>query len=58
MLLVRTLILLLLIAAGVSFALFAFTGQARHKQRGLAILKWTLAAAFVFFAVLIWDRVA
>lgn len=58
MLLVRTLILLLLLASGVCFALFALTGQARHKQRGLQILTWTLGVAFVFFAVMIWDRVA
>lgn len=58
MLLVRTLILLLLLASGVCFALFALTGQSRYKQLGLKILIWTLVAAFVFFAVMIWDRVA
>lgn len=53
MLLVRTLIFLLLLSAGVSFALYAYTNQPRFKRYGLAVLKWTLLAAFGFFAVLI-----
>lgn len=55
---VRIAIFLLLFAAGVSFALFAITSQVRYKRAGLAILKWTLVAAFIFFAILIADRVA
>lgn len=58
MLFVRTVLLVLLLAAGVSFAMFALTGRAHHKARGLKILKWTLVGAFVFFAVLIVDRLA
>ncbi len=58
MLLFRWLILFLLIAALVSFAFFAGTGQVRFKVWGLLILKWTLIAAFGFFAVLILERVA
>jgi hypothetical protein len=58
MLLFRWLILFLLIAALVSFAFFAGTGQVRFKNWGLLILKWTLIAAFGFFAVLILERVA
>ncbi len=54
---VRIAIFLLLFAAGVSFALFAITSQDRYKRTGLAILKWTLVAAFVFFAVLIADQI-
>ena len=56
MLALRWLILLPLIAAVVCFMLFAVTGQAKFKRIGLLVLKWTLAAAFVFFAVLIFDR--
>lgn len=56
MLFVRTVLLVLLLAAGVSFAQFVFTGKPHYKQRGLKILKWTLVGAFVFFAVLIADR--
>ena len=36
--------------------LYAATGQARFKRMGLRILTWTLAAAFVFFGVLIFDN--
>lgn len=58
MLLVRWIILLLLLAAVVLFMLYAGTGQARFKRLGLTIVKWTLIAAFGFFAVLIFERVA
>ena len=57
MLLVRSLLLILLLSAGVSFALYALTSQPRYKRYGLAVLKWTLLAAFGFFAVLIAERV-
>ena len=58
MLLFRWLILLFLLAAIVSFMLYAGTGPARFKQFGLVVLKWTLIAVFGFFAVLILERVA
>ncbi len=57
MLIFRWALFLLLIAAGVSFAFYAATGQARYRHWGLVILKWTLLAAFGFFAVLILERV-
>ena len=57
MLLFRWAIFLLLLAAGVSFALYAATGQPRYKRWGLVILKWTMLAAFGFFGVLIFERV-
>lgn len=57
MLLFRWLILLFLLAAIVSFMFYAGTGQARFKRYGLVILKWTLIAAFGFFAVLILERI-
>jgi hypothetical protein len=56
MLLFRWLFLLLLLAAGVSFAFYAGTGQARYRRFGLVVLKWTLIAAFGFFAVLILEQ--
>ncbi len=56
MLALRWLILVPLIVSVVCFMLFAVTGQAKFKRIGLLVLKWTLAAAFVFFAVLIFDR--
>ena len=58
MLLVRWIVLLLLLAAIVLFMFYAGTGQVRFKRLGLTILKWTLIAAFGFFAVLILERVA
>jgi hypothetical protein len=53
MLIFRWAILLLLLAAGVSFAFYAGTGRPHFKRFGWLILKWTLLAAFGFFAVLI-----
>lgn len=58
MLLFRWLIFLLLIGAAVCFAFYAGTGQARYRRWGLLTLKWTLIAAFGFFAVLILQRIA
>jgi hypothetical protein len=58
MLVFRWAILLLLLAAGVSFAFYAGTGQVRFKRFGLVVLKWTLLAAFGFFGVLILERLA
>ena len=56
MLLFRWAILLLLLAAGVSFAFYAGTGQLIYRRFGWIVLKWTLLAAFGFFAVLITER--
>ncbi|MDP2820085.1 MAG: hypothetical protein Q8O29_17780 [Polaromonas sp.] len=52
----RILIVLLLVAAGISFALFAITSNTRYKRTGLRLLGGTLIAAFVFFAILIADE--
>jgi hypothetical protein len=57
MLLFRWLILLLLLGAAVSFAFYAGTGQTKYRRYGLLTLKWTLIAAFCFFAVLILERI-
>ena len=58
MLLFRWAILFLLLMAGVSFAFYAGTGQMKYRRFGWVVLKWTLLAAFGFFAVLIAERVA
>ena len=58
MLIFRWAILLLLLSAGVCFAFYAGTGQARFKQWGLVILKWTVLAGLGFFGVLILERIA
>lgn len=56
MLIFRWAIMLLLLAAGVSFALYAGTGEPRFKKFGLVVLKWTLIAAFGFFLVLFLEQ--
>jgi hypothetical protein len=58
MLLFRWAILLLLLVAGASFAFYAGTGQLQYRRFGWTVLKWTLLAAFGFFAVLIAEQVA
>jgi hypothetical protein len=58
MVLVRTLVLLLLLASAVLFALYAFTGNPRYKRLGLVVLTWTLVAALGFFAILVVQRLA
>ena len=58
MLLFRWAIMFLLLAAAVSFAFYVGTGQVRFRRMGLVIMKWTLIAAFCFFAVLILERLA
>lgn len=57
MLLVRALVLLLLLGAIVLFGLYVATGQRRWRDLGLRVLVWTLAAGFLFFGVLIVQRV-
>jgi len=56
MLLFRWTVMLLLIAAGVCFAFYVGTGQARYRTWGTVILKWTVIAALGFFAVLVLER--
>jgi hypothetical protein len=58
MLLFRWLILLLLLGSVVSFVFYTATRDPRFKRYGLLTLKWTLLAAFGFFAVLILERIA
>ncbi|MCL1960753.1 MAG: hypothetical protein FWG56_02985 [Desulfovibrionaceae bacterium] len=58
MLLFRWLLLILLLVAGVCFALYVATSQPRYKRLGWIVLKWTLLAALGFFAVLFVERMA
>jgi hypothetical protein len=58
MLLFRWIAMLLLLAAGVSFAFYAGTGQPKYKRFGLVVLKWTLLAALGFFGVLFLERLS
>lgn len=57
MLLFRTVVLLLLVAAVLCFAMYIATRNLRWRQWGLVILKWTVIAGLAFFAVLILERV-
>ncbi|MEO7242430.1 MAG: hypothetical protein ABIW85_05915 [Variovorax sp.] len=52
----RFAIVLLLFAAGALFAYSVYTGERRYRTLGLVVFKWTIAAALVFFAVLIADK--
>ena len=56
MLFIRWIVLVLLLTAAGFFAMYVATGQLQYRRTGLTILKWTLGAAFVFFAVLIVER--
>jgi len=58
MLLFRWTIFLLLLVAVACFVFYIGTGQPRYRLWGLKVLKWTMLAAFGFFAVLILERVA
>ncbi len=57
MLLFRWAVMALLLAAAVSFAFYAGTGQPHYKRWGLVVLKWTIIAAVFFFAVAIIGRI-
>ncbi|MEO8248137.1 MAG: hypothetical protein ABI589_02100 [Burkholderiales bacterium] len=50
---VRGLVFLLLFGSALCFGVYALTGDLRYRRAGMVALKWTLAAAFLFFAVLI-----
>lgn len=56
MLIFRWILLLLLVAGVLCFAMYIGTGQLRYRSLGLLIVKWTVIAALGFFAVLILER--
>ena len=58
MLLFRWIVLLLLVAGLLCFAMYIGTGQLRYRVLGIRIVKWTVVAALGFFAVLILERMA
>lgn len=58
MLVFRWIVLLLLVAGILCFAMYIGTRDVRWRQRGLVIVKWTVLAALGFFAVLILERLA
>ena len=52
----RVILLLLLMAGLGCFAIYIATGQVRWRAWGLRLVKWTVAAGLVFFAVLAAER--
>jgi hypothetical protein len=58
MLIFRWILLLLLVAGLVSFAMYVGTGQARYRVFGVRVVKWAVVAGLGFFAVLILERMA
>ncbi|HKX42264.1 MAG TPA: hypothetical protein VJO99_13985 [Burkholderiaceae bacterium] len=58
MLIFRWIVLLLLAAGALSFAMYIGTGQARWRRIGIVIVKWTVIAGLAFFAVLVLERMA
>ncbi len=56
MYLFRWIILVALILCACLFLAFALTGHSKYKKLGLTAIKATLAVAFLFFAVLIFER--
>lgn len=48
----------LLLAGLLCFAMYIGTSQLVWRKRGIVIIKWTVLAAFGFFAVLILERLA
>jgi hypothetical protein len=58
MLIFRWVVLLLLLAGALSLAMYVGTGEARWRNLGIRIVKWTVIAALGFFAVLVLERMA
>ena len=58
MLIFRLVFGLLLVAGLLCFATYVATRQPVWRLRGIVIVKWTVIAAFGFFAVLILERLA
>ncbi|HEU4458303.1 MAG TPA: hypothetical protein VFR90_04205 [Methylibium sp.] len=58
MLVFRWVLLLLLIAGILCFAMYIGTGQVAWRRRGLTVVKWAVVAGLAFFAVLALERMA
>lgn len=56
MLLLRFVLVLLLIVAGVCFGVHALTRDQRYLRWGWRILKGSIAAALLFFGILVLER--
>lgn len=58
MLIFRWILLLLLVAGLLCFALYVGTGQVRYRTMGVRVVKWAVIAGLGFFALLILERMA
>lgn len=58
MLIFRLVFGLLLVSGLLCFALYIGTRQPVWRRRGIVIVKWTVLAAFGFFAVLVLEMLA
>lgn len=58
MLVFRWIMLLLLVAGVLCFAMYIGTQDRNWRDRGLIIVKWAVIAGLGFFAVLILERLA
>ena len=56
MLALRWLVLLMLLAGVLCFAMYVATAEMRWRVLGLRIVRWTVVAALGFFGVLILER--
>jgi hypothetical protein len=58
MLIFRWILLLLLVAGLLCFAMYIGTGQTKWRGLGIRIVKWAVIAGLGFFAVLLLERMA
>jgi hypothetical protein len=58
MLIVRWIVLLLLAAAVLCFAVYVGTGQMRYRIAAIRLLRWTVVGGLAVFAVLVLERMA
>lgn len=58
MLIFRAIVLLLLVAGVLCFAMYIGTGQTHWRTRGILVVKWTVFAGLGLFAVLLLERMA
>ena len=56
MLLLRAVVLLMLGLGVACFAIYAVTGSLQYRRVGVRLVKWTVVAGLLFFAVLIVER--
>ena len=56
MILLRAVVLLMLGLGVACFAVYAVTGSLQYRRVGVRLVKWTVVAGLLFFAVLIAER--